>query len=114
MASVKKAHDFWIEIREMGKGDTASWDNDLGKGTDTCSTSSGFECVCVYLYRKIIFRMFRFELNSDFKTSFSISILFLIAFCFLSHTLKQGYIYIYNPENAAIIPPQLEQERIIF
>lgn len=60
--------------------------------------------------------MFTFELNSYFKTSFSISILFLIAFCFLSHTLKQDYIYIYiyNPENAAIIPPQLEQEKIIF
>lgn len=47
LASVKEVHEFWIKIREMLKGDIASWDNELGKGTDTCSTSSGLECVCV-------------------------------------------------------------------
>lgn len=42
-----EGHEFWLEFREVRKGNLliASWGNDLGEGTDTHSTSSGLECM---------------------------------------------------------------------
>lgn len=93
MASVKKVHDFWIRLEKWGKETLRAGIMTWGRAQIHVVPPVDLK-VCIDI-GKIIFRMFTFELNSYFKTSFSISILFLIAFCFLSHTLKQDYIYIY-------------------